>query len=141
MRDFTETEQTKRYFSIEGAEKLLPKIEKLVRRLRHLDKAIELLNTVEIEVEEEDYDYIRHVTRLNKEFHKLSYEFYRKLDVLEGYGCLVKDLELGLVDFYFKFEGRDVFLCWKLGERKIKFWHEIDTGFNQRKPILDLNKK
>ena len=140
MRDFIETEQTRKYFTIEGAEKLLPKIEKLMRRLRHLDKAIELLNTVEIEVEEEDYTHIRHVTRLNKEFHKLSYEFYRKLDMLESFGCLIKDLEFGLVDFYFKFEGRDIFLCWKFGERKIKYWHEIGTGFNGRKPILNISK-
>lgn len=138
MRDFTETEQAKKYFSIEGAERLLPRIEKLVRRLRHLDKAIELLNTVEIEVEEENYSNLRYVTKLNKEFYKLSYEFYDKLDEIEGFGCLLKDIELGLVDFYCRFEGRDIFLCWKLGEKKIKYWHEIYASFNGRKPILDL---
>ena len=141
MRDFTETEQTKKYFSIEEAEKLLPKIEKLVRRLRHLDKALELLDTVEIEVEEENYAHLRQVTRLNKEFHRLSYEFYEKLDELESFGCLVKDLELGMIDFYYRFENRDILLCWKLGEKSIRHWHEVYAGFNGRKQILDLTGK
>lgn len=141
MRDFTETEQVKKYFTIEEAEKLLPKIEKLLKRSLHLEKAIELLNTVELEVEEENYSHLRYVTRLNKEFHKLSYEFYKKIDELESLGCLVKDLDLGLIDFYFRFENRDILLCWKFGEKEIKYWHETYVGFQGRKPILNLRKE
>ena len=141
MRDSIETEKIKKYFKIEEAEKHLPKIEKLLRRLMHLDRAIELLDTVEIEVEEEDYACLRHITRLNKEFHKLSYEFYEKLDEIESLGCIIKDIELGLVDFYYRFENRDIFLCWKLGEKEIRYWHEAYDGFEGRKPILNLAKK
>ena len=138
MKDFVESKQTKKYFTIEEAEKLLPRIEKLLKRLKHLDKAIELLNTVEIEVEEENYVHLRQVTKFNKELHKLYYEFYKKLDEFEGTGCLLKDLEIGLIDFYCRFEDRDIFLCWKFGEKGIKYWHDIYTGFNGRKQILDL---
>ena len=50
-------------------------------------------------------------------------------------GCLVKDLEIGLVDFPTLLRGVEVYLCWKLGESGITFWHGVDEGFRGRKPI------
>ncbi|MCH8004426.1 MAG: DUF2203 domain-containing protein [Nanoarchaeota archaeon] len=134
-------EFSKKYFTIEEAEELLPQIEKILRRTIRLNKALELLNSIEIEDYNDDYSNLRRITNTNKEFHKLSYEFYSNIEQLEDLGCIIKDLETGLVDFYQKFERRDILLCWKLGEKKIKFWHEIDTGFMGRKPILDIRMK
>ena len=134
-------EFSKKYFEIERAEKLLPQIEKILRRTIRLNNALELLNSIEIEDYNDDYNNLRRVTKTNKEFHKLSYEFYSNIEQLEDMGCLIKDLDTGLIDFCHKFEGREIFLCWKLGEKEIKFWHEVDTGFMGRKPILDLANK
>ncbi|MCU1234276.1 MAG: hypothetical protein JWP63_2243 [Candidatus Solibacter sp.] len=50
-------------------------------------------------------------------------------------GCLIKDLDIGLVDFPTLFRGVEVYLCWKLGEAGIEFWHGVDEGFRGRKPI------
>ncbi|MCZ6670735.1 MAG: DUF2203 domain-containing protein [Acidobacteria bacterium] len=50
-------------------------------------------------------------------------------------GCHVKDLETGLIDFPATREGRTVFLCWRLGENQVRYWHEIDSGFAGRLPI------
>ena len=50
-------------------------------------------------------------------------------------GCLVKDLDTGLVDFPTLFRGVEVYLCWKLGEKEIAFWHGMEEGFRGRKPI------
>ncbi len=50
-------------------------------------------------------------------------------------GCLVKDLNTGLIDFPTLFQGEEVYLCWKLGEPGIRFWHGVDEGFRGRKPI------
>jgi hypothetical protein len=50
-------------------------------------------------------------------------------------GCLVKDLDIGLVDFPTSFRGEEVYLCWKLGESAIGFWHGVDEGFRGRKAI------
>ena len=132
---------SKKYFTIEEAEELLPTIEKILKRTIRLNKALELLSSIEIEDYNDDYNNLRRVTKTNKEFHKLSYEFYSNIEQLENMGCLIKDFETGLIDFYHKFEGRDIFLCWRLGEKSIKFWHEVDTGFMGRKPILDLRMK
>ena len=50
-------------------------------------------------------------------------------------GCVIKDLDIGLVDFPTLFRGEEVYLCWKLGEARIAFWHGTQEGFSGRKPI------
>ena len=50
-------------------------------------------------------------------------------------GALVKDLDIGLIDFLAIYQGREVCLCWKLGEDRIAFWHGTEEGFRGRKPI------
>ena len=47
-------------------------------------------------------------------------------------GILVKSVHHGLVDFPSIREGREVYLCWQVGEREIQFWHEVDVGFARR---------
>ena len=51
-------------------------------------------------------------------------------------GIILRDSERGLVDFPSSWEGREVYLCWVLGEPYIQFWHEIDTGFAGRQPLV-----
>lgn len=50
-------------------------------------------------------------------------------------GCLVKDLDIGLLDFPAVIDNEDVYLCWKLGEDRIRFYHRQDEGFAGRKPL------
>jgi hypothetical protein len=54
---------------------------------------------------------------------------------LEDLGVVVKDLDLGLLDFPAEREGEDVLLCWRVGEADVEFWHGLDEGFVGRKPI------
>lgn len=57
------------------------------------------------------------------------------LEQIESSGCLVKDLDTGLVDFPCLVDQQEIYLCWKLGEPHIGFWHRTDEGFAGRKPI------
>ncbi|HSP70401.1 MAG TPA: DUF2203 domain-containing protein [Bryobacteraceae bacterium] len=57
------------------------------------------------------------------------------LDDIEEAGAVVKDLDMGLLDFMTRYRDRDVCLCWRLGEERIAFWHGPDEGFRGRKPI------
>ena len=136
----TKQQFLKKYFTMEEVERMLPEIEMILKRTIKLNKALDLLATIEIEVYDDDYENLRRVTKLNKQFHKLSLEFYESIEKLEDMGCLIKDIEIGLVDFYSKFENKDIFLCWKFGEKRIKFWHEVDSGYDGRRHILDLRK-
>jgi hypothetical protein len=54
---------------------------------------------------------------------------------LETVGCVFKGFEDGLVDFYGKLDGRDIFWCWKQGEERIGHWHEVEAGFAGRRPL------
>lgn len=62
-------------------------------------------------------------------------QFYEAVEMLESTGVVVKSIEQGLLDFPSKRFDEEVWLCWKYGEREIKFWHEKDSGFMGRKPI------
>ena len=53
----------------------------------------------------------------------------------EEIGCVIKDLDIGLIDFPALYRGKEVYLCWRLGEPDIGFWHPIDEGFAGRRPI------
>jgi hypothetical protein len=65
----------------------------------------------------------------------LTVRLKEAIDDVHQYGCQIKDLEAGLIDFPTTFQGREVYLCWKVGENGIRFWHEVSDGFRGRKPI------
>ncbi len=69
----------------------------------------------------------------------LLIEDFEQLDALVHsileLGVLIKDINTGLLDFPALREGREVYLCWQLGEGEIAFWHEVDSGFAGRQPI------
>ncbi len=57
------------------------------------------------------------------------------IEGVQELGCVVKDLDTGLIDFPTLLRGVEVYLCWRLGESKIEFWHGVDEGFRGRKAI------
>lgn len=69
------------------------------------------------------------------ELFKVFRRFEKVLRELHGFGCVLKGLEHGLVDFPAMINGRQVFLCWKYNEPEVAFWHDVDAGFAGRQPI------
>jgi len=57
------------------------------------------------------------------------------LQAIQEMGVLVKDLDSGLCDFPYLMNGRIVYLCWKLGEAEIQWWHEVNSGYTGRQPL------
>jgi hypothetical protein len=57
------------------------------------------------------------------------------IEQVQEFGCVVKDLDSGLIDFPTLFRGVEVYMCWKLGETDIEYWHGVDEGFRGRKAI------
>ncbi len=137
---------TNKFFTIEGAEKTLPKLKGLLRKAIHLNRQLQalhaesLVNQEEIQVETEDQNihYQFEVVKNHEELHELTEEFYDVMEQIETTGVEIKDLEQGLLDFPSQFEGREIKLCWKLGEDRIRYWHELNTGFDERKEIIEL---
>ncbi len=75
------------------------------------------------------------VAQLSKHQLQLVEAFTSAMKQLEDLGVLVKDLEQGLVDFYTRRKGKLVFLCWKMGEERIRFWHTLEGGFAARQSL------
>ncbi len=67
-------------------------------------------------------------------------QFYKLSDALHETGCVLKDVDKGLVDFYSLYKGKIVYLCWKLGESEISHWHEIGSGFASRQPLEQVSE-
>lgn len=57
---------------------------------------------------------------------------------IDALGITLRDIERGLIDFPAMADGRQVWLCWQLGEDAIAFWHELETGFGSRRPLIEL---
>jgi len=73
--------------------------------------------------------------RLRTEIEVVAKEIASYLSELEQIGCVFKGFEQGLVDFHGKLDDRDVFWCWKVGEAKIDYWHDLEAGFGGRQPV------
>jgi hypothetical protein len=59
---------------------------------------------------------------------------------IESFGCFLKDIDRGLLDFPFEVNGETAFLCWQFGEPQIIAWHPIEAGFAGRRPLAGAPK-
>ena len=66
---------------------------------------------------------------------RLGTEIAEGIRQIEALGCVLKDLDQGLVDFLSRRGDETVFLCWRLGESSIQYWHGLKEGFAGRKPL------
>lgn len=76
----------------------------------------------------ESHELVGEITRLTRRAEQLVHE-------LVGDGIELKDPHQGLIDFRSVRGGRVVYLCWRLGEQEIAYWHELDSGFAGRQPL------
>ena len=130
-----------RFFTLREAQALLPEIEALLRA------AVEAKG----QADEVDLEFQSLAARIamaggmeidparvaGRKIQKLrAYQrVHEAVEEIQGAGCLIKDLDAGLVDFPALLGEREVYLCWKLGEPRIAYWHSTDEGFAGRKPI------
>ena len=75
--------------------------------------------------------------RTKAERDQASASIVETISKIQDTGCLVKDIDEGLIDFPSMIEGQEAFLCWKLGEGRIEYWHGLEDGFAGRKRLDD----
>ncbi len=73
--------------------------------------------------------------RPSRRFTDLKAEIVHLINRIEAYGCVVKDIDLGLLDFPSVRDGRPIYLCWKAGEPQLAHWHGTDETFVDRKRL------
>ncbi|MFL5799916.1 MAG: DUF2203 domain-containing protein [Actinomycetota bacterium] len=117
-------------FTIEEAEALLPDLRDALDRMREARQT--LLRTGE---------RVKEVVagngggRENREYRDAAEVLKTEVERISAMGIVLRDVESGLVDFPSEREGRQVFLCWRLGEDHVGFWHPPETGIAGRQPL------
>jgi hypothetical protein len=125
--------QEKRYFTLEEANQCIPELVdeiSLLRAIRNELAAYHAEITPLLEVVSSNGGSQRTPALL-----KATANFQDILDRIENRGCHLKGLDPGLVDFLHLRNGKEVYLCWRMGEKKIRYWHEIEDGFEGRQSL------
>jgi hypothetical protein len=73
--------------------------------------------------------------RAGSEYGVEAYNLYLAIQRISELGVVLKDLDMGLLDFPHEREGRVVFLCWHPPEERVEYWHDLDAGYAGRQPL------
>ncbi len=137
----------KRFFTLDEAEDLLPKVERILSKLHTIKAQISVLSEDSRDpvllsdpfTEEQSYKFaFAQEMVFNRELHRHMCAFFRTLDKLDELGIVLQDIDCGIVDFPHRINGREVSLCWKEGEERISYWHGTSQNAVKRKPIIYL---
>lgn len=121
-----------RHFTREEASALLPRIKEMLRELR--SSKDQLTDT-------EAHEALSEAAPGNgggeegKRMGVAFLEVRRLLGAIEESGIVLRDIDRGLVDFPAVIDGREVYLCWELGEDDVAYWHDLDSGYRGREPL------
>lgn len=141
------------FYSIDAANERLPEVSEILERLRQqradLIRLRDDLNARTASVAEghrrvgrpedgaaEDPETVLRRARLRMQ--GLVDQMQAGVMQLDAWGITLRDIETGLIDFPAIASGRQVWLCWRLGEADVGWWHELEDGFGGRRPLIDL---
>jgi len=128
-----------RHFTVDEANAMLPMVRPILENLQELRGRM-----VQGAVEVHDFEMLasqnghgEHSAVFSPEYdlRKIHADIQERVRYLQDIGCILKDLEQGIVDFPTRMGGRDVYLCWRLGEEAVTHWHDIDSGFSGRQRL------
>ncbi|TME65967.1 MAG: DUF2203 family protein, partial [Chloroflexi bacterium] len=121
------------------AEALLPQISVVLREIQVKYESVlqtqEELDALRMQAAGNGYHLQDRIVNLQRELSQQAQTLRKLLDELTGFGCVLKDPERGLIDFLSLRSGREIYLCWYLGEERINFWHDLEAGFAGRQPL------
>ncbi len=121
-----------KHFSLEEANAMLPRLEPLLQQLQEAKQEL---------TDEEAHELLSDAAPSNgggAQGHKVGVAFLevrRMLEALQEAGIVLRDIDRGLLDFPALIGGREVYLCWELGEDEIGYWHELSSGYGGRQPL------
>ena len=127
-----------RIFTLEEARYLLPRLRSLLEDAGQEWKRMKQLNP-EIQKLRERASLDAFSPYGVPYVHSLSHLVYL-LQQIKDMGVLLKDVDQGLCDFPYMRHAKVVYLCWRLDEESIGYWHEIETGFGGREPLDETDR-
>ncbi len=128
-----------RHFTLNAANALLPRLSGLLlqtqeSKAKH-DRLQEKATEYAHRMSSNGHVIEKELNETRQELAKATAELNSLTERVQELGCEVKDIDQGLVDFRAERHGREIYLCWKLGEPDVRWWHELETGFAQRRPL------
>jgi hypothetical protein len=130
-----------RFFTLAEAERVLPEVERLLRRLIQLKQEYEA-SDAELSRLAQRITLIggmipprERIAELRGRKDACGRDLKSTVESIQEIGCQLKDIDTGLVDFPSLYKDEEVYLCWKLGESGIGFWHRVEDGYRGRRPI------
>ena len=134
-----------RIFSVEEANRLIPYLEQTLgqlsasaRDIAALQREVQVLSAIESTGATGKNHDVRELREKEVRCARMLEEFRASLHEVASRGCILRDLDLGLVDFYTMARDKVVCLCWRLGEPRVEHWHTTDEGFSGRRPLSEL---
>lgn len=127
-----------RIFSLDEAERALPLVRKIVADVQRVyEEWREAVASYELVAAgaKADGPESDALEQLRTDVATYAEQMAGLIDEVQEIGCELKDVRLGLVDFYALLDDRLVYLCWRMDEQNITHWHELDAGFGGRQPI------
>lgn len=124
-----------KYFTAEEADALIPELEKIFEAVAELTARAEV-KAAKLRKRQDsgDEDHAGEaIDRSQLQF--LAQGINDWMQKIVELGALPKGVEPALVDFPSRIDGREAYLCWKLGEKKVAHYHPVDEGFSTRKPL------
>jgi hypothetical protein len=123
-------------FTPREVDTLLPKLESI---FHHMDscrtRVLELNKERPAGGDQQTVAEVADTARIRSQMEFLLQAVRDDVTLVEQVGGVVKDVEGGLVDFLGRVGGQEVWLCWKRGEKKIRFWHPLYAGFSERQTL------
>jgi len=125
-------------FTLDSANALLPQIRRLLGEILIFRSKMSEITSSKLQIAAGNGHGLKSEEETQRDLASVvssAIDIRSLVDAIEETGALVKDIDTGLVDFPSIREGRVVFLCWKMGEDKIRYWHETDAGFADRQEL------
>jgi hypothetical protein len=128
-----------RLFTVNEANDLLPTLRPLVDQILENIRRLKAASETVIRKERLNPEAPNLMERLGQdnEIARLIGQVKGWVEEINGYGCVCKGIEQGLIDFPCMLGAEVVFLCWQIGESNVGYWHRIEDGFAGRKLLLD----
>ncbi|GHO87794.1 DUF2203 domain-containing protein [Dictyobacter formicarum] len=127
------------YFTREEAEALLPAVLPILKRIQRARQQIQQLEEelmiVQAQAMNNGHHLQQHILQLQEKVILLADILREAVLELQQFDCELKDPDTGLIDFLSLRDGQEVYLCWRLDEERILFWHPIEGGFAGRQPL------
>jgi hypothetical protein len=128
-----------RTFTLDEANALLPRLREILAEMQEKKPLVDRLRAELADLTRttpgNGHVLEGEVARRRRDAQPLVDRLNELLQEIDGMGCEVKSVEEGLVDFRSEREGQVVYLCWRLGEERIEYWHELEAGFGGRQPL------